>query len=263
MRKIKLLLGLLVLTLAMISCQQESEDALITKQSTKSVTVEMDAPTIEMQLMKNVRSLRSDAHTLRFVLEVWENTENEADKFVKRVEQLSIADNKATAFTFEVEEGDYKLLFWADYVDKTSTPIDGKYTELYYTTSVGSGDDYKGLKAVTLNESNFGVNNEKRDAFYGSTTLVKEAAPVQLPKQTLKRALAKLTIFEKNKLAITNTKSVSVEYNVPNTFNVATKSTTNTKFKVNLSDIVLSSSTSVETPQVIFYDYIQLHTFFG
>lgn len=255
-QKMKTLVGGLALALAAISCQQNNVLPLAPEKSTKTVTVEIDAPRVEMQQMKNAPTSKNKEHDLRFVLEVWESIPSETKRFISRIEQLANADGKTAAFTFEVEEGDYQLLFWADYIESGTVPTEEKYPELYYSTSLSSGEEYMGLKAITLKEENFNLNNEKRDAFYGSASITKEAQPLQLPKQTLKRALSKLSIFEKNKLAILNTQSVSVEYQVPNMFNVSSKSTGNSKFAVNLSHVQVTSAADAETPQIIFFDYI-------
>ena len=126
------------------------------------------------------------------------------------MEQL--AHNNSASFEFDLQtQGKYRLLFWADYVDANAEVVDEKYVDNYYETSSFSNQGvYRGLKAVKVSATNFSLNNEARDAFYGSVDFEKNEYEVYLRKQTLTRAVGKLMLKEKDAEAFIDSESLSV-----------------------------------------------------
>lgn len=135
--------------------------------------------------------------------------------------ELKTENTYGATFTFEVEPGKYRLLFWADYIDAGAVAdVNGYYADKYYNTKE-SATLYQGLKAVTINSAAYEINTEFRDAFYASCDFVKESGKgLLMDKQILERAMAKLILTERSEQAFKASKSLSVTYTVPSVFSV-------------------------------------------
>lgn len=244
---------MLMLIAGLASCAQSDELKTLSTQN-KLVTVAFEASEVTMTPITRA----ADAHMLRFVMEVWSVAQTGgSNALVHRIEQPAADGAKGTTFTFELEnQGDYQLLFWADYLPKdASADENGKYPDKYYLTNEkGGADTYKGLTAVKLNPSVHALNNEQRDAFYSAYSFQKTEQEMVLPKQILKRAVGKLVIKEKDKAVYQNSKSLSVSYAVPNTFNVATGNASGT-YSMSHTDLSLAGDDSADD-LTLFYDYI-------
>ena len=255
MKKILLLLSGWLFLLGFSSCSQQEEETANAEKS-KKVTIGFDLSDITMTPISRAGATEA----LRFVMEVWTN--GEAPTMVQRHEKMTDSGSKSSTFTFELEqEGDYRLMFWADYIDASASPDqNGLLPDKYYSTSdiqtAGDISTYKGLTAVKLNAAAYKLNQETRDAFYAVLDFTKTALEIQLGKQTLKRAVGKLVLKEKSKEAYERSKSMSVSYQIPTTFNVVTGRTVGTDFyTVNATDISLVGD-AAQDDLTLCYDYI-------
>ena len=186
---------------------------------------------------------------LRYIMEVrsYNETQQSYETIKHRMEQLANGDNTAS-FEFELQEqGKYRLLFWADYVATRATEA-YTYTDKYYNT--------QDLENVMIIPEAYQLNDDSRDAFYGSYDFEKTAQQAILETQKLKRAVGKLVLKEKQQVAYTQSASFTVSYNVPKSFNVATGSTRSADVHaVTANDQNLAGNADSQD-YTIFYDYI-------
>lgn len=249
------LLGVLLCLLA--ACTQ-LENEIEGLGSNKTVTVSLHTP--EATLTPLTRNGEAEGVALRFIAEIWKYDET-SDKYSSKYLRLEKkADDGATntTFSFDIaDQGKYRMLLWADYIDATSVAgEEGTFTDKYYVTNFSNDSEYKGLKAIKVNGDNFALNTEARDAFYKRVDFEKGELQVNLQSQTLTRAVGKLVVKEKSKDVFSQSKSLSVTYDVPNTFNVESGATVgNTLYKVNVTDLSLAGNVD-EEDYTLFYDYI-------
>lgn len=249
------LLGVLLCLLA--ACTQ-LENEIEGLGSNKTVTVSLQTP--EATLTPLTRSGEAENVALRFVAEIWKYEETSGSYSTKylRLEQKANDGEKNTTFSFDIkDQGKYRMLLWADYIDATSVESEGMFADKYYVTNFSNtSGEYKGLKAIKVNGNNFALNTEARDAFYKTVDFDKGELQVNLQSHTLTRAVGKLVVKEKSKEVFSQSKSLSVTYDVPNTFSVETGATVgNTPYKVNVTDQSLAGNVD-EEDYTLFYDYI-------
>lgn len=209
---------------------------------------EVDMETDEVQVVSEVNDFSmtpiktrlGNGENLRFIVEAWKKEEVSGSYSTRMVRQEVKSEGKSATFSFELAEpGDYRLLFWADYVDADAVQEGGMFADKHYTTGTE-----KGLKSVGINEESYQLNVNK-DAFYTVLDFTKEAGKAaSLEAQSLQRAVAVLELKEKSADAYRYSKSLSVSYSaVPSTFNVATGKPGTETVVVNVSDVpVLSGS---------------------
>lgn len=143
-----------------------------------SLTITLSAPQA---------STRADnSHMLRYTARLFKGSTPDAGKIVDK-KQL-IEDGSTSTLTFEgVEEGDYCVLVFADYIPADATPsADGIYPDNYYDTS-------KAEDVALKNVSSDLINNENLDCFAACEKIVKEKEEKRVP-VTLKRAVAKVRV---------------------------------------------------------------------
>lgn len=251
------LLGVLLCLLA--ACTQ-LENEIEGLDSNKTVTVSLQAP--EAILTPLTRNGEAGSVALRFIAEIWKYDESSAGYSTKYLRLEKKADGGATNTTFSFDiaaQGKYRMLLWADYIDAASVAgeEDGTFTDKYYVTNFSNtSGEYKGLKAIKVNGNNYALNTEARDAFYKTVDFEKGGLQVNLPSQTLTHAVGKLVVKEKSSDVFSQSKSLSVAYEVPNTFNVETGATVgSTPYKVNVTDLPLAGNVE-EADYTLFYDYI-------
>ena len=235
------------------SCTQQEDVLELGSQNSNKVRIDFDLP--ETALTPVTRS--SNGVALRFIMEAWMYDEAAKSYSVESVRVEQLANNNSASFEFDLQtQGKYRLLFWADYVDANAEVVDEKYVDNYYETSSFSNQGvYRGLKAVKVSATNFSLNNEARDAFYGSVDFEKNEYEVYLRKQTLTRAVGKLMLKEKDAEAFIDSESLSVNYNVPNTFNVESGNTTASTYNVNVTNIALAGNVEAKD-LTLFFDYV-------
>ncbi len=156
-------------------------------------------------------------YTMRFVLEVWQ-----LDKNIYREEKLQ--QNGEMTFSFNLEnQGEYKVLVWADYIkeapettEQSSPNLYNHYADLYYQTNTANG-----LKEVTIIPENYIVNNAGRDAFCVCKTITKTAFALN-ENLVLNRPFGQLNLIEKDTSLLVKVQKINCTYKVPDTFNVET-----------------------------------------
>lgn len=168
--------------------------------------------------MTPIKTRLEKGENLRFIVEAWKREEASGDYSTRMVRQEVKSEETSATFSFELAEpGDYRLLFWADYVDTDATQEGGMFADKHYATGTE-----KGLKSVGINKEPYQLNVNK-DAFYAVLDFTKTAGQgASLETQSLKRAVAVLGLKEKSEEAYRYSKSFSVSYVVPSAFNVAT-----------------------------------------
>lgn len=255
MKKVMMLLGML---LCFFSACTQLENEMEGMGTGKTVRLSLSMPETSMT---PITRAGEEVVTLRFVAEVWsydETTKSYATQ-VLRKEQKAESGVKSANISFDLEtQGKYRLMLWADHVDATAeADANGCFTDKYYVTNfTNTSNEYKGLKAVKVNTTNFALNTEARDAFYKSVDFEKGETNLVLEAQTLTRAVGKLVVKEKVAEAYNNSKPFSVSYNVPNTFSVETgKTVGNTPYTVEVTGLALAGNATSED-YTLFYDYV-------
>lgn len=255
MKKVMMLLSAL---LYFFSACTQMENEVESVNTGKTVRLSLSMPETSMTPIT-----RADEEVaLRFVAEVWsydETAQSYATK-VLRKEQKAESGTKSAMLSFELEtQGKYRLLLWADYVDAAAeADAEGCYADKYYDTKFTNAatNEYKGLKGVKVNTANFALNTEARDAFYKSVEFEKGETNLELDAQTLTRAVGKLVVKEKDAEAYGKSTSLSVKYDVPNTFNVETgKTVGNAPYTVDVTGQALAGDATAND-YTLFFDYV-------
>ncbi len=196
-----------------------------------------------------------DGYALRCILEVWDERKT---VLLRRYEEVALAGKLRDGFefSFELPVGVYECLFWADYVmagtgeSRTMPNAYTHYPDNYYAT-----DGADGLKAVAVRREFYELNTALRDAFFGKYVLNKTADATLLPAiPALTRPFARLTFIEENAEHFEWCKTMSVGYDVPEVFNVSTK-TASGNFRVARTGLKPLGE-EVEQGRVLLYDYI-------
>lgn len=250
----KLFFEVMAFMMLFTSCVREQSDCL-PNDTRKQVTLKAGLPAGYAQVGTRALPVVPADHYLRCILEVWDETKS---NLIQRHEQIYQTGDtkKGFEFNFELAEGIYQCLFWADFVDaeigedRTMPNVHTHYADKYYTT-----DGPKGLRGVSIKEGNYAVNTDLRDAFFGKYFLNKtEDAVNNPPVSSLTRPFAKLNLMEKNadKFELCNTLGVS--YEIPDEFDVAS-ATTNGMYSVDLTGIKPIGD-DAEKNHILFYDYI-------
>lgn len=252
MKKYNLCFWLMALVGLFASCSQDETDALQVDNENNRVSLTASLPDDFAQIGTRALPTATD-HQLRCILEVW--TKDQTPTLKQRIEKVGLTGDNVV-FDFEIEEGTYNCLFWADFIATDAGNTNATfgsvnythYDDKYYTTN----DATNGLKAVSILTSAYAsaFNTDARDAFFGQYELKKEAVAVTNPSiPALTRPFAKLTIKEKNSVNYGYCSGLTAVYDVPNTFNVSTGTVGNTTVQVTCS----SKSTESLT---LFSDYI-------
>lgn len=250
----KLFFEVMAFMMLFTSCVREQRDCL-PNDTRKQVTLKAGLPAGYAQVGTRALPVVPADHYLRCILEVWDETKS---NLIQRHEQIcQMGDTKkGFEFNFELSEGIYQCLFWADFVDaevgeeRTMPNVYTHYADKYYTT-----DGPKGLRGVSIKEENYAVNTDLRDAFSGKYFLNKTGDAVINPTvSSLTRPFAKLNLMEKNadKFELCNT--LGIAYDIPDEFDVAS-ATTNGMCSVDLTGIKPIGD-DAEKNHILFYDYI-------
>ena len=193
-------------------------------------------------------------HKLRYVLEVWSTTESPA--CIHRAEETATTAGAVT-FDFTLADvGNYKALLWADFVSasaatsQVNTPNTyTHYADLHYTTT-------NNLKAVELLKAgtDYVINNEARDAFFACITIQKETGAFEKSVE-LTRPFGQINVIEKNTDLRAKVATMTLEYNVPDKFDVETGAPSGTTVAVNPTVSTLPTATTARKAN-LFYDFI-------
>ena len=224
MKKYHLYLWIIALVGLMTSCSQDETDALPTDTNANRVTLTASLPADFAQPQPKSRALPTNPtdHKLRCILEVWDTETTPALKI--RQEICPNVGDTEIDFSFELATtGKYKALLWADYLLASKTTSSKDIAEL--TGVVSYGDRYyttiNGLKEVEASTT-LPTHPEAWDAFCASVEFTKAEEALTIPTTTLTRPLMKLTIAEKNAERFASCEQVTVEFNSPAKFDVAT-----------------------------------------
>lgn len=226
------------------SCSQDETPNEPQLPASDRVTLTASLPDdLALSEAKSRASLPSrEGYQLRCILEVW--TQDETPVLKQRIEQVGMTGDKVV-FDFEIEQGNYDCLFWADFIDADATSSNGHYPDKFYNTTT------YGLKCVFYtNDGLEAFNTDAKDAFFGNYVLRKGVAAVE--NQTipaLTRPFAKLTVNEKSSESYGYCSSVTVTYSRVSGFNVLTG-----KADTSAQEVTYTGK-STET-NTIFFDYI-------
>lgn len=198
--------------------------------------------TVGVQLPADMIATRSsdiaipENHDFRCVMAIYENAGAQIGDQVGE-NYYAVASDGAFSFAVEIEDtGYYTALFWADYSNN-----EGEDT--YYNTA--------DLKAVT--SMGAPLTPEYKEAFYVSKSFIKEAAALEID-ATLSRAVAKVSIVEKIADSYAYLSTFSASYDVANTFNVATGTTSGEATTTYTN--ATAEGTEVSTGTTLFYDFL-------
>lgn len=219
------LLGAMALAGLFASCSQtEMEEAANVPQKGNEVTVTV-APSADFT---QPRTRAESGQQLRYIAELWEEDKTTdpatTKKMIARTEQVGTDANR---FTFDIEQqGDYVILFWADYIaaattsDKTISRSSGTntfsvsfkgYPDNRFTTD-GNKASEEGLQYVHMKKGagSDEFYNETLEAFCGNVSFTKEADIVSLSQVTLKRPLCKY-IFKESTADLAGISTVNIK----------------------------------------------------
>lgn len=215
MKKNYLLLGAMALVGLFASCSQtETEDLADNRTEIgKRVTFTATVPT---EFAQPKTRAGGDDDVRHYIVEIWNS---DGTTMLQRQEKIA-TDENADKFSFDLENGTYQVLFWADkvasdakkIVDHTltfnnNTVTFDHYVEKYYKTVVVSSTG-AGLRDVMINSTGSDpdvfINKDVCDAFCHHEELVKDANMVDM-KVTLKRPLCKIILQQKNPTKETTT----------------------------------------------------------
>lgn len=214
MKKNSLFLGVIALIGLFASCSQTETDELAGKtiEKGKQVSVTLTAP--EDFIQSRTRAAVPSSLKMRYIVEVWDS---EANTLLQRKEKVE-GDTDANKFTFNLTNGKYQLLCWADKIDATAsttpTTIDGvtfdHYKDLFFKTAASNTTFPTGLKYVSFDINsvdNFPYNIAEMDnVFCGKQEVQKTENIIDNLDITLKRPLCKIIFKQKNPSADNTTK---------------------------------------------------------
>jgi len=252
MKKYHLYLWIVALVGLMTAC---SQDEAAGPQNEASHRVRIGT-SINQALQTRAASVNIPAnHKLRYVLEVWSTGESPA--CIHRAEETATTAGAVT-FDFTLADvGNYKALLWADFVltsastNTVNTPNTyTHYQDLHYTTNSTTG-----LKAVELHKTDGGyvINDEVRDAFFACITIKKETGAFEESVE-LTRPFGQINVIEKSTDLLSKVASMTLEYDVPNKFDVETGLPSGTAV-VRPTVSTLPTATAARKAN-LFYDFI-------
>ena len=251
MKKYHLYLWIVALVGLMTAC---SQDEAAGPQNEASHRVRIGT-SINQALQTRAASVNIPDHQLRYVLEVWSTGESPA--CIHRDEKTATTAGAVT-FDFTLADvGNYKALLWADFVSTSAstntvnTPNTyTHYQDLHYTTNSTTG-----LKAVELHKTDGGyvINDEARDAFFACITIKKETGAFEESVE-LTRPFGQINVIEKSTDLLSKVASMTLEYDVPNKFDVETGLPSGTAV-VRPTVSTLPTATAARKAN-LFYDFI-------
>ena len=254
MKKCNFLVMLLVLAGLVTSCSQD--DSIDSQNSENNrVTISANLGDEVETLLKSgpqtraTGDLQVSGYSLRYILEVWD----ESDAVAYREEKLITDASQAVTFDFHLSTaGDYTALLWADYVLSGATANgEGHYSDLYYTTNANIG-----LKRISIISSAYAVNTPSRDAFFGKSLFTKtDGVAGDAGTVIMRRPFGRINIIEKNEAMLPDLMFINnLSYDVPSSFNVLDGSVSDT-YSVFLFSITSFPEGTTEKAN-LFYDYI-------
>ncbi len=203
-----------------------SQEEIIPEAGQSGKTVNM---TVGVPSGATTRAIPSvDGKILRCIMQVVDNNNTPIEGEGMR-QTLEIKTDKAT-FTFKAPEGDYKCLFWADFVTAIGTD------NIYTTTD---------LTNITYKAIGNDVFSAAADAFCGyvsnGTTTIQ-----------LKRPFAKVSVTPNSASNYADYNKLTVSYDAPSGFNMVTKTVSSTSKKVTYTNTAFKAAEGAWFTSYIF-----------
>lgn len=255
-RKIKLLLPVFISS-AMGAC---SSTEVIDQP--ESPNTDNNVISIHMAGIDNGITRATTDHKLRYVAKLLKNfyptssVAGEDPVYIERKEV--IASGSDVTLTFDVEEGKYTILLFADYIPADSSIDDnGCYTDNYYDTSnTTSQPQMISLKKIDL-------NNDNMDCFSGKIAVTKGSDKVD-ETVTLKRMVSKIRFVSATPLpenaSISGITVSKLSYFSQLDMSGGDNSVSIPDAKTDLSSDKLNSDSSDENGQELFFFYTLSNT---
>lgn len=215
MKKNKLYLLVALFAVLFTACSQEE----MTNSSNEKSSLVSISTELPIEFAKTRALPTAPDHQLRCILEVW--SQGETPAVVYRQETIGMSGDNIK-FTFEIAEGTYDCLLWADFIavnaesSKVTYNTDKEYAHYadeYYNTA--------SLKRIKLYTEKKTFNNDARDAFFGNIKLVKTPLATSVTGE-LTRPFSKLIIKEANADNFALCKKMKVTYSASTAFNTLT-----------------------------------------
>lgn len=216
MKKLYYIMTLMFITL-LASCSQEEMVNKETENNRVSISAELPGDIAATRAQVAIPS----THKLRCIIEVWTKSSNPNLKYR---EEIAVAGGTLPAFDFALRPGDYTCLMWADIIaaDAASTEVttvDGvtynHFEDTFYDTSDLNRITIKDADAANL------FDTELCDGFYGNLEVKKNATAVDKAMK-LTRPFAKLIVKETDAEKFATLTGLTVSFEMPKTFSVAT-----------------------------------------
>lgn len=215
MKKLYYIMTLMFITL-LASCSQQE---LVDQEAAEGRV------SIFAQLPASIAATRAQiavpaTHQLRCIIEVWTSGANPA---LKHRQEVAVASGAFPTFDFALRPGDYTCLMWADFIKKDAATTEMTVEDVTYTHFEDFVYDTSDLHAIAIKEGTTDhlFDTDLCDGFYATLAIKKNATAVQQTMQ-LKRPFAKLIVKESNAEKFATLERLSLECQLPNTFNVAT-----------------------------------------
>lgn len=147
----------------------------------KTITLSLSAP-------ENASTRAGSDHKLRYVAKLASGKLDDASFKLQERKESIVSEGENTTITFSVEEGEYMIILFADYIPNNSTPDEHNcYPDYYYNTNYTD-------KPFIIDIKSFELNNDNMDCF-GNVIKVKKG-PEQVTKEvSLKRLVSKIRLI--------------------------------------------------------------------
>lgn len=153
----------------------------------KTITLSLSAP-------ENATTRADADHQLRYVAKLIEGDLTGQSIEVKERKESIVSNNDDTTITFVVEQGDYTIVLFADYVPSSSSKDDKDcYPDSYYDTHSNALP-----QKVSINK--FEINNDNLDCF-GKVIKVAKGEEEVVENVTLFRLVSKIRFVSTTQLA--------------------------------------------------------------
>lgn len=247
MRIIYSILTAILLCLSSCENMEESVEEAVASNEISILTEFSD----EMSTTRSI-SLPS-THKLRCIIEVW--TKEAVLSY--RQEVCVEPGSTIPPFKFELPNGDYQCLMWADAVKMEVVEEDMSQDGIAYKHYADEYYDTSNLHSVAIKDETGATlfDTDLCDAFFASIDIDLEKGTQQVQKTAqLKRPFTKLIVEDKEKDKVATLKGMKVEYTVPKAFNVSTGAPTSAVLTTKFEKEIKTDDS--ESTSVLFQNYI-------
>ncbi len=257
-----LLLALSVV--AMLSSCQKDDLSQMTNEESNMVTLGVNV-TNELAKTRSGETVTPPTipvgYKMRVILEVWTQDDFTNDDATP-IERKEVATEDLTApisFNFELENGEYAYILWADYIPTSTEAVAGKYEDYHYDTN-RTYNNY-GLKYINYTNSSTPINtaDDSYDAFFATGLFTKTAEAAELD-EVLTRAVTKVTIAEKNAVNFAYVDNVKVDFETymnfyPSSLAIPSAQTSLAEVRYDAAPIGTDITINGDDCKVLFYAY--------